>query len=166
MIRKECERIDLSSGEISSADLYQEAVIRIWTQLPSFQGSDQEELCRLMFIKWLRTTTRHMLINLLEKRRAACRSPRASAIPRPLPIADGDAADSSGTASRIVGSAEQAAHVRAAIGRLQGQERQLVELCFFEGKTLRAAAESLRITYDQARTRFARALEHLRTFLT
>jgi DNA-directed RNA polymerase specialized sigma24 family protein len=65
MVRSECKSYSLKSSELSASDLYQESLVRIWTQLDKFSGNEHEQTCRLMFQKWLRTTTRNVIANLL-----------------------------------------------------------------------------------------------------
>jgi RNA polymerase sigma-70 factor (ECF subfamily) len=167
LVRTECFAFVLRGGqELSHSDLSQEVLLRLWTRLRQFRGVDDDEVCMAMFKRWLRTTTRNLVSNLIAKRKAGrrrCLEPNRS-------LNTGDDSqwlidEKCETPSRIASGAEQGDRLRAAIAGLEHEQRRLIELSFFDGLSLRQAASQLQLTYEQARTRFARAIAQLKTAL-
>lgn len=163
LIRSVCNGFSPVSSEISRSDLYQEALLRVWSKLIRFEGVDDENVCRMMFAKWLRSTTRHVALDLLDRQGAKRRTPHGDA--GMLVALDGFASaicETSTTPSQFVSEGEQAIRVRDAIASLDEPEGRIIQIVFFEELTLKQAAIALKITYDQARTRFAAAIEQLK----
>lgn len=69
------------------------------------------------------------------------------------------------TSEAVAPSADDGAEVRDAIERLEPDLRELIQLVHWESMTIAQAAGVLEISESTARTRYARAKEHLRAAL-
>ena len=167
LVRAECFAFVVRGGaDVSHSDLAQEVLLRVWTRLNQFQGADDDGVCLAMFQRWIRTTTRHLVSNLLAKRQAekrlrpGARPPADGKLPTE-PWDDG----SHVSPSRIAARAEEVDRLRAAMACLDDEQRRIIELSFFEGLSLRDTAARMQLTYEQARGRFARAITQLKAAL-
>jgi RNA polymerase sigma-70 factor (ECF subfamily) len=55
--------------------------------------------------------------------------------------------------------------VREALGSLKGRERQVLEMAFYEGLTMREISEKINETFDSVRHNYYRGIEKLRALL-
>jgi RNA polymerase sigma factor (sigma-70 family) len=153
------------AGE-SSADLVQEATLRIWQRLEQFRGAHNDDETAAMFHEWVRQLVHHVGLDKQRERHAQRRLP-----PRKLMRLDGDGdgggggldpAASSATPSANAGSAEQARLIRDALDRIpEAIVREIVRLCFFEGLSLRQITQRLNLSYDKVRERYHHGLRIL-----
>src|SRR5262249_25969000 len=92
-------------------------------------------------------------------------SPAASDGAQP-PAAGVDPTGREPTPSASLWSEEQARLVQAALAKIADETgREILRLRFFEGLSLRQAAQQLGLTYAQARGRYQSSLQHLETEL-
>lgn len=167
-VRGICFDVRIDSPDLSYSDLQQEVWLRVWCKIAQFAGSTDEAVCEAMFRRWLRTTGRNVMLNVLESRQADRRRPAN----RPVSLnelSDGgwiEPADSL-TPSRCASEAEEALRIRAAIGKITCLEsRRIVELRFLENRTLPEIARELNLTYDQTRQRCSAAIALLNQILS
>lgn len=144
------------SSDISSQDLEQEVWVRVWTRLPGFMGSPNEEACRLMFAAWLRLTTRRVGLSIIEKSRAQKRGGDDHPDPLDHPVAGAGESPSS-----IVRADESKEALHQAISLLDDQAAEIVRLHFFADLSMQMVAEKMGLTRDQVRYRIQLALETL-----
>lgn len=160
-----------SDGEaLSASDLMQDVTVRVWQRIAQFDGADNDAGTAATLYEWLGQIVRNTALNLQAARNAQRRRPAGPIMPldahetddwpgsakRREPIGNGP------TPSGAASQAEQAQRVRTAIERMPDPvERQVVQLSFFEGYSLRAIADKLGISYDVVRERFHGGLEFL-----
>jgi RNA polymerase sigma-70 factor (ECF subfamily) len=161
---------DVSTGAERVSDLAQEAALRLWEKLGQFQGATDDERTAAMLHDWLEKLVRRLATNRRDARHAAKRRPEqplfSFGVPggtdsRPTP-AGPDLSESGPTPSAAAGAAEVDAHVRVALAAVPDPtDRQILELCFFDGLSLRAIAERLDLSYDKVRERYHAGLRFL-----
>lgn len=148
---------DSLKASVSVQDLEQEVWVRVWTRLPGFIGSPDEESCRLMFASWLRLTTRRVALSIIEK---SCAKKRGGSVQPDRLDYPVEAADRS--PSSIVRAGESKEQLLIAIDSLGDEEaREIVQLHFFEGLSMLEIADKMDLTRDQVRYRIQVALETL-----
>ncbi len=148
---------DSLKAEVSVQDLEQEVWVRVWTRLPSFVGSPDEETCGLMFASWLRLTTRRVALSIIERSRAKKRGGSVQPDRLDYPVEALDRSPSS-----IVRADESKEQLRCAIDALEDDvTRVIVHLHFFEGLSMQEIASKMDLTRDQIRYRIQVALETL-----
>lgn len=148
---------DSLKSEISVQDLEQEVWVRVWTRLPGFVGSTDEESCRLMFASWLRLTTRRVAMSIIDKGRAKKRGGSIQPDRLDHPVAASDRSPSS-----IVRADESKEALLDALAALEDEEvREILHLHFFAGLSMQEIADKLGLTRDQVRYRIQLALERL-----
>jgi RNA polymerase sigma factor (sigma-70 family) len=154
----------------STADLVQEAALRLWQRLAQFQGGPDDEQTAAMFQNWLRELVRRLAQDRQRQRHAQRRQPPEGV--RRLPAAGpggssgspgrNDPAASGSTPSARVRADEQARLIRKALEKIPDPtNRKIVELCFFEGLSLRQIAGQLQLSYDKVRQGYHRSLRLL-----
>jgi RNA polymerase sigma factor (sigma-70 family) len=156
----------------STADLVQEAALRLWQRLPQFQGGPDDEQTAAMFHDWLSQLVRHLALDKQRQRHAQRREPPHGRLPLDAP-GSGESGDEQGgldpassgpSPSTNVQAHEQARLIREALARIPAdQDREIVRLSFFEGLSLRDIARRLNLSYDKVRERYhctLRRLEH------
>jgi len=157
------------AGE-STADLVQEAALRIWQKLDQFRGVEDAEQTAAMFYEWVSQLVRHLALDRQRDRHAQRRRP-----PQPLVRLDADAPDGSGaeqdrrepaasgpTPSANVRADEEVTLLQAALTRIpETADREILRLCFFEGLSLRQIADRLQVSYDKIRQSYHRGLRFL-----
>lgn len=151
----------LTAGE-SVSDLTQEASLRVWERVGEFAGSDDDELTARMLHKWLEQLVRHLAVNRHNARQAQKRQPERPIIPLETMGGDNDGsarafdpAQSGPTPSAIVAAAEQEVQVWHAVEKVtDAVDRQILDLCFRQGLSLRAIADRLSLSYDVVRARY------------
>ena len=165
VVETQCSRFtDQFGGDLSRSDLLQEVWLRVWSRIHQFTGVADGQVSQMMFRKWLRQTARHVILNVLEARAADKRQPengRTICGAESLP-----GTESSQSPSRIAGRLEAHEQVRQAIQELTDTDvRQVIDLFFFEGRSLWQISERLELSYDKVRHRFHRALHDLQRVL-
>jgi RNA polymerase sigma factor (sigma-70 family) len=158
------------SSPASTADLAQEAAVRLWQRLAQFQGGPDDEQTAAMFTDWLGQIVRHLAQDRQRQRHAQRRAP-----PRPLrPLEASPLGDSSAdpapndpvargpSPSAKVRADERASLIRQALEKIPDPtNRKIVELCFFDGLSLRQIAGQLGVSYDKVRQGYHRSLRLL-----
>jgi RNA polymerase sigma-70 factor (ECF subfamily) len=135
------------------ADLVQSAQLEAVRDLAAFRGSSEGE-----FRSWLRHILRN---NVLDLRRA-----RERQVPRASGQAAGAEQQYPGddrSPSSQVSAGELGEKLRAAIGQLPPDERSVIELHYFQGKTYAEIGESLGRSPEAIRKLWGRALVRLQS---
>jgi RNA polymerase sigma factor (sigma-70 family) len=163
--------VDRTRPGESVCDLAQEVEVRVWQKLAQFRGGDGDEQTLALFRGWLGQIVQRLGLNTQRKNKAQRRQPaqpvRAlAAVGTSDTIADYDPAADEPTPSMNVRQDEQTQLVRQALDRIaDAADRALLRLHFFEGLSLRQAAQQLQLSYDSARTRYQRSLAQLESQL-
>jgi RNA polymerase sigma factor (sigma-70 family) len=161
---------DPDRATASTADLVQEAGLRIWQKLDQFKGADDEGQTLAMFGDWVGQIVRHLGLDRQRQRHAQRRKPSKKLLRLDAGAADRtdtdagriDPAGSGPTPSANISAAERARLIQAAVERMpQETDRQIVRLCFFDGLSLRQIAEQLQLSYDKVRQRYHHSLKVL-----
>ncbi len=154
------------NGNVS--DLVQEAWLRAWQNLDQFIGIDDEAQALVLFRAWLARIVSRLGLNAVRDQGTKERTPpgkllRLDGVPTSggsAEVIDPSAAEP--TPSAQVSAEEQARRVREALDRLADPlDRDVVRLRFFEGMSLRQAAEQLGCNHETARLRYHAALRRL-----
>jgi RNA polymerase sigma-70 factor (ECF subfamily) len=133
-------------------DVTQDVFLTLWTQPERFDPA------RGRFAPWCYRIARNRAIDLIRQRRREVQ-PREAAVFELMLGASGDAPE-----AEVVGRAE-ARRVRQALTALVPEQRQVVELAYFEGMTQSQMAEQLGIPLGTIKTRVRTALLRLRELL-
>ena len=110
----------ITNDAAMAQDAVQDAFVGIWRNAARYRET------RASVRTWMLSITHHRSIDLVRRRRSN------------IPLPEGDAADESLTAPDVwpeVARADDADAVRAAIARLSGEQREAIELAYFEGLT-------------------------------
>ncbi len=152
----------------STADLVQEAVLRVWEKLDQFRGGPDEEQTTALFHAWLDQIVRHLGQDRKRRQHAQRRPPAGKRLPLASPGQSSDEAvgveppAGEPTPSADARSTEEARLVQEALARIADPgDREIVRLCFFEGLSLRQIAQRRGISYDKVRERYHCALRGL-----
>ena len=158
------------SPDGSVSDLVQEAWLRAWQKLDQFQGAADEAQALAMFRAWLARIVARVGLNVARDQNTSQRSPPGKLLRLDglSGTASGDSAaglDPSGaepTPSANVQAEEQTRLVQEALARIADPlDRDIVRLRFFEGISLRRAAERLGCNHETVRQRYHALLRHL-----
>lgn len=148
---------DSLKTDVSVQDIEQETWIRVWTRLPAFKGSDDDESCRKMFASWLRITTHRVALSILESGQAQKRGGKNEPAPLEHPVRD-----DAGSPSSIMRSDEAREKLTDAIDQIDDEElTQIIRLHYFEGLPISKIATQMGLTGDQVRYRVNLALKTL-----
>ncbi len=149
----------LTPADVSHSDLVQEAWIRIFSGLGSFDGFDSGENLSLCFFVWLRRVALNTFHNIRVNRNAQKRSPQDGEIVRPdSPLPD----TACSTPSSIASENERAKLLREALGKLTNDaDRQIIQLSIWEGHTLRAISTVIGMEYTKVRRQYQKTLKSL-----
>jgi RNA polymerase sigma factor (sigma-70 family) len=150
----------------SVSDLVQEAGLLAWKSLGDFRGGATSGDTERQLLAWLAQIVRHVGIDARRAARAQRRSPTT-----PVASLDAGATPSSPALQTPGDEATPSAHARsheasnliaAALARLDDEaSRQIAQLVFIEGLSLRQVAVRLGLTYDQVRHRYHKLLTQL-----
>ncbi len=166
-VRGVCFDVRIDDADLSYSDLQQEVWLRVWCKIDQFVGTQDEQVCWAMFRRWLRTTSRNVILNIMQSRQTDRRRPEH----RPLSLNGlfGGTCiepEDSATPSRFVSEQEEATRVRVAIAAIEcPQSRRIIELRFFENHTLQQIANEMGLTYDQVRERSATCMRQIQSVL-
>ncbi len=145
--------------DLSRSDLFQEACVRIWVQLDRFQIQANSSNVKQQFRVWLRQIARNEMIRVLEKRHAKKRSPTK-------PVRNDERLElqpiSGNSPSELFRQDDEMMNLKTAIQGLDETSQAVIETCFMEGRTVKEMADTLGLTYSEARTRLSKALAELR----
>lgn len=158
VVDQECRRVLLgATADLSVSDLRQETWLKICRKLDRFDPFDLG-FARPQFANWLRTLSRRVALELIQKRDAKCRKPDEKVVSLGVLDPKGNVK----TASSILKEGEQLAELHNAINSLSSVDlRQVITLCFFDELSLKQIAERLELSYDQVRYRFHSAIREL-----
>lgn len=134
-------------------EVSQDVFMKLWSS-PGAYDSSRGDLRR-----WLLTVTHHAAVNGLRGRRGTARERDAG--PEPLEFVADVREDPAESASRNL----RAQGVRDAIEELPPQQREAVELMYFEGKTQSEVSESTGHPLGTIKTRTRLGLRKLRNLL-
>jgi RNA polymerase sigma factor (sigma-70 family) len=160
---------EAATTEASTADLAQEAAVRLWQRLDQFHGRPDDAQTAAMFQEWLSQLVRHLARDKERERHAQRREPRRG-LRRLEAAAQGGASSQGGndppasepTPSAKLRGEEEANLVRKALNQIPDEtDRKIVELCFFEGLSLRRIAGQLNLSYDKVRQGYHRSMKLL-----
>jgi RNA polymerase sigma-70 factor (ECF subfamily) len=168
LIRPHLEQVargyaDPTRPDASTSDLVQEAWLRAWQKLDQFQGAEADDDTLAMFRAWVGQIVRSLGLNAQRERNAQRRKPPQPIVPldRPVPgqsTSQGGAIDPAAgepTPSVAVRAGEQAEMLRKAIEGINDQTaRQIVEMRFFDGLSLRQISQRVGLSYDKVRERY------------
>lgn len=129
----------------------QEAFLALWRHP---QGYEPE---RGSVRAWLMSTVHHRAVDLVRREQAHRR--RMSVVPEPAPE------DPAEEALEAVGVPEERAAVRAALEDLPPEQREVIELMYFEGLTQSQVAERTSIPLGTVKSRALLAMRRLRASL-
>ena len=132
----------------------EEVVQDIFWQL--WSGKIRYDPARGRFATWLYTVTRNRSIDRVRRLNVAGRG--STGEPLPEIHADADPEDEAG-------QAERRSAVREALRQLPDEQRQALELCFYEGLSHREASEQLRSPLGTVKSRIRAALMSLQRTL-
>lgn len=152
-------RSQLTPSDLSHSDLVQEAWIRIFSGLDSFDGFDAGENLSFCFFVWLRQVAQNTFHNIRVSRKAKKRHPQDG---RHV-AADARLVDRAcSTPSSIASRNERAMLLRSALRNLKDdQDRQIIQLSIWEGHTLRAISSVIGMEYTKVRRQYQKILKSL-----
>ncbi len=163
-VRGVCFDVRIDGADLSYSDLQQEVWLRVWCKIDQFVGTQDEQVCLVMFRRWLRTTSRNVILNIMQSRQTDRRRPEHK--PLSLNGLFGGTCfepEDSATPSRFASEQEEATRVRAAIAAIEcPQSRRIIELRFLENHTMQQIADEIGLTYDQVRERSSEELNRIR----
>ncbi|GAB2471369.1 hypothetical protein GCM10011375_37810 [Hymenobacter qilianensis] len=125
-------------------DLLQEALVKIWQQFPTYQAAKGS------LFTWALTLCRNLALDQLRSRRAHQARQTQSLEGSPA------------LAHASAGFQPEHVGVRELVAQLPPAQRQLLELLYVEGYTVREAAQELELPLGTVRTRTRAALRSLR----
>ena len=162
--------VDPASAGESTADLVQEAALRVWQRLEQFRGGGDDAQTAAMFHKWVSQLVHHVGVDKQRERTAQRRAPPQ----RPLRLDAGPGADASGAAGILDPAAsgpapsanaraqEEARLIHDALDKIpDAADREIMHLCFFQGLSLRQIADKVNLSYDKVRERYHQCLRFL-----
>ncbi|HZB02947.1 MAG TPA: sigma-70 family RNA polymerase sigma factor [Actinomycetota bacterium] len=130
----------------------QEAFLALWRHP---QGYERD---RGSVRAWLMSTVHHRAVDLV-RREEAHRRRTEGALPDPVPE------DPAEQAVHAVGVPEERAAVRAALADLPTEQRQVIELLYFEGLTQSQVAERMGLPLGTVKSRVLLAMRRMRAAL-
>jgi RNA polymerase sigma-70 factor (ECF subfamily) len=151
-------------GRLDASDVVQEAQMEAFRRLPDYLARRP-----MAFRLWLRKTAQERLLMAERFHLGAARR----AVGREVPLPDGNSSLPAGdlpaagpTPGQQLEFRERESRVRAAVGRLSDNDREIIALRNSDGLSNREAAEILGIDPAAASQRYGRALLRLRAELT
>jgi RNA polymerase sigma factor (sigma-70 family) len=153
----------------STSDLAQEAWLRAWQKLSQFQGADTDDETAARFRAWVNRMVERLGKNAVRHRTAQHRKPpgKLQRLDAPPPDTQDsgaklDPATRQPTPSALVVADEQARRVRAALAKIADEaDREILQLRFFDGLSLRQIAERMQWNHEKVRLRYHAALRLL-----
>jgi RNA polymerase sigma-70 factor, ECF subfamily len=152
--------LNLLHSEEDARDIYQEAFLRVYRNLPRFRFDSS-------FSTWLYRIVTNLCLDQIRKRNvrkeeSAAVSTEDGEINRFQFIAE-ERADVD--PQRRLMSAEVSARVQEVLGRLTPRERLVFEMRHFQGMRLRSIGETLGVSEEAAKNCLFRATQKMRTAL-
>jgi RNA polymerase sigma factor (sigma-70 family) len=138
-------------------EIVQEAFLALWRDPSSYRPD------RGTFRAWLMATVHHRAVDLVRREEAHRR--RAETWERDAKVSPtaGDVAD------EVVGAAELVrarARVRLALETLPPEQREILELMYFEGKSQSTIAQELELPLGTVKSRSLLGMRRLRSYMT
>jgi RNA polymerase sigma factor (sigma-70 family) len=145
--------------DLSYRDLVQDAWMKIYAGLSSFEGTDNDEELTAVFFAWVRRVATNTYTNKLVARSAKKRSPSQKIVDQNSSLIDADGQ----TPSAIVSIDEQKQLALEALQRLPGKlDRQILKMVIWEGHSLNALSGVFGIDQSTLRRRYNKALKQLK----
>lgn len=135
------------AGGLSAEELMQETMVAVWNKAVLYDASKGAAST------WIYTIARNLRIDAFRRARLADLDPQD-----PVFVVDG-----SPLADSAIESEQQASAVRAALKTLPADQRQVLELSFFEDKSQSAIAACLNLPLGTVKSRMRLAFAKLRT---
>jgi RNA polymerase sigma-70 factor (ECF subfamily) len=132
-------------GPVAAADVTQEALIRVWSELPTLRDPDR-------FPAW----ARRILVN---RCRDAARASRRRASPVAIDLV---ARQQPVTIPDLAVAVERSSDLRTAIATLTVEQRTVIALHYAFGLTIREVADTLGVPVGTAKSRLSAAIAALR----
>jgi RNA polymerase sigma-70 factor (ECF subfamily) len=136
-------------------DVLQDVFLQLWDKAAVFDASQGRPLA------WAITLTRHKAIDRLR----ATQRRRARLVPDVETEAAPETPEPASSAADRMAASEQGELVRAAINSLPAQQRQAIELAFFEGLSQTEVAAALNEPLGTIKARIRRGMRKLRSEL-
>jgi RNA polymerase sigma-70 factor (ECF subfamily) len=134
-------------------EVVQEAFLVLWRNPASYRQD------RGTFRSWLMSTVHHRAVDAVRREEAQRRRSREWA---PMEEAEEDVGT---TVVEEAHLADQRARVREALGSIPQEQRKVLELMYFEGKTQTVIAEELALPLGTVKSRTLLGMRRLRTLL-
>ncbi len=135
----------------SAEDVVQESFLSIW------RAAERIDLSRGRLQSYVLTVVHRRAIDVLRSRKGA----QSSALPEDLPLAD-ERADVEGTVAKALDGDT----VRGALDGLPDEQRQVVEMAYFQGLTHVEISEGLGLPLGTVKSRLRLALDKMRVSLS
>jgi RNA polymerase sigma factor (sigma-70 family) len=135
-------------------DILQEVFLTLWRDPTRYNPA------RGRFVTWLLTVVHHKAVDAVRRERAMHRRPMSSnAEGDEWPTPPGPGVDAAAIDSILAGQ------VRAAVGRLPTEQRQVLTLSYFGGYTQREISTLIDVPLGTVKSRMFVAMQRLRTLL-
>ncbi|MCI0342381.1 MAG: sigma-70 family RNA polymerase sigma factor [Planctomycetales bacterium] len=159
-------------GDCDAEDLLQATLVRAWRLIPGLEWRGPHA-----FYGWLAAIAEGVVGDRVKYVAAGKRGPvrhLESLAPGPAGAADGsgtrpapfEPADTATSISRSVARREDYARLARALGALEPEDREVVELHLLEAKTIREVAQEIGLSRSGAWERLDRAMGRLKSLLT
>ncbi len=166
---------DPSRASASVSDLIQEVELRAWQKLPQFQGGSSDEETHAKFRTWLVQIARNISY---DRKKAKERQKRKAPGGRAISLDASPASSSSDspvfmeklasdrpTPSAGLRETEELLQLQRALEEvLDGTDREIVRLNFFEQVSLPRIAEKLGWSFDRVRDHYRRSIRRLEEY--
>jgi RNA polymerase sigma factor (sigma-70 family) len=134
-------------------EIVQEAFLALWRSPDSYRED------RGTFRAWLLSTVHHRAVDTVRREEAQRRRAEASEVPDPV---------EEDVAERVVEDAhlaESRARVRSALEEIPPEQRQILELMYYEGKSQTRIAEELELPLGTVKSRTLLGMRRLRALI-
>lgn len=136
----------MTKNKFLAEEIVQDVFTKIWSKQRNFDESKGK------FSSWLLTVTRNATIDMLRKKKETS-----------YELDERDALhDSSPSTEEQVEWKERREQVRAAVGQLTNEQKEIIELFYFKGMSQSKIAETRDIPLGTVKGRVRLALKHLR----
>ena len=141
--------VRMLADSTSAEDLTQSVFMKLWSSPDSFHGGN--------FAAWISRVTRNRAIDSIRSRAGRAEGEMPVDVPLDVPL--------EGALDEVVSAQIDAERVRAALALLPEDQRQPIELGFFDGVTHEEIARRTAIPLGTIKTRIRTGLRRLRTAL-
>jgi RNA polymerase sigma-70 factor (ECF subfamily) len=144
-------------ARVDASDIVQQTCLSVFRQLDEFRGEDPAQ-----FVAWLRQIHERNIQNVVQ----AHAGTRKRAVDREQVVETwGDVAEQRPTASHDAMLREEQHRLAAALADIPSEERFILELRYFEGKTLAEIAELAGLSKEAVIWRMQKGMQHVRAVL-